>query len=179
MKETFLMFARYGKEANESICSILDTLSNDDREKKRGSYYGSLSGLFRHVLGGTAFFTGIFKKALEGNPKASAVLNALQPVNIPKDTLSDAQWAELKSALPIIDDTLIALISALDDEDFSTPVKTDWYGGNPAEVPLSFMINSLIAHGTHHRGQISQILDELDIPNDYSGINIAFLSEHE
>jgi uncharacterized damage-inducible protein DinB len=39
------------------------------------------------------------------------------------------------------------------------------------------MLHNLGAHGTHHRGQISQILDELKIDNDYSGINVRFLSE--
>jgi uncharacterized damage-inducible protein DinB len=37
------------------------------------------------------------------------------------------------------------------------------------------MFSQLIAHGTHHRGQISQVLDELGIDNNYSGINVAFL----
>jgi uncharacterized damage-inducible protein DinB len=39
------------------------------------------------------------------------------------------------------------------------------------------MLYNLTAHGTHHRGQISQILDELKIDNDYSGINVQFLPE--
>jgi uncharacterized damage-inducible protein DinB len=44
---------------------------------------------------------------------------------------------------------------------------------------LSFMISQLVVHGTHHRGQISQILDELKIDSDFSGINAAFLPKPE
>jgi uncharacterized damage-inducible protein DinB len=55
------------------------------------------------------------------------------------------------------------------------PVKLDWYSGNPPSVPLPFMFQQFIIHGTHHRGHISQILDELTIANDYSGINVAFV----
>jgi uncharacterized damage-inducible protein DinB len=37
------------------------------------------------------------------------------------------------------------------------------------------MLQQIVVHGTHHRGQISQILDSLKIDNDYSGINVRFL----
>jgi uncharacterized damage-inducible protein DinB len=30
-------------------------------------------------------------------------------------------------------------------------------------------------HETHHRGQISQLLDEMGIEHDFSGIDIEFL----
>jgi uncharacterized damage-inducible protein DinB len=36
------------------------------------------------------------------------------------------------------------------------------------------MLLQLTAHNTHHRGQVSQILDELKIDNDYSAINVTF-----
>jgi uncharacterized damage-inducible protein DinB len=39
------------------------------------------------------------------------------------------------------------------------------------------MLHNLSAHGTHHRGQISQILDELKIDNDYSGLNVQFVAD--
>jgi uncharacterized damage-inducible protein DinB len=37
------------------------------------------------------------------------------------------------------------------------------------------MLEQHVAHNTHHRGQISQILDSLKIENDFSGINVKFL----
>jgi uncharacterized damage-inducible protein DinB len=37
------------------------------------------------------------------------------------------------------------------------------------------MLSQILTHGTHHRGQLSQVLDELKIDNNYSGINVAFL----
>ncbi|MDR1785938.1 MAG: DinB family protein [Spirochaetaceae bacterium] len=178
MKDTYLMFARYNAGANRTIYALMDKLSNEEREKERGSYYHSLSGLLRHIAGGTWFFLGIYKSALGGRP---AALKALEPAGavkkLPEGPLSPDQWRALAADLEILDTALVNLVSALDPKDFTLPVKTDWYGGNPAEVPLSFMLGQLIAHGTHHRGQVSQILDELKIDNDYSGINVALLSK--
>jgi len=64
------------------------------------------------------------------------------------------------------------MTEALSEADLKLPVKLDWYGGNPDSVPLSFLLSQLLVHNTHHRGQISQVLDELKIDNDFSGIGI-------
>jgi uncharacterized damage-inducible protein DinB len=175
MKDIFLMSAKYNKEANKTILSILDGLSNDQRELDRGSYYGSLSGLVRHILGGTLFFQGMFKEALPGNAAALKALAPAEGISVPKDKLDEAQWKGLAALFEAADDALVNLTASLSDEDFKAPVKINWYGGNPGQVPLYFMLMQLNAHGTHHRGQASQILDSLKIDNDYSGINAAFL----
>jgi uncharacterized damage-inducible protein DinB len=177
MKDIFLINAKYNREANKTVLAILDKLSNEDREKERGSYYGSLSGLVRHILGGTSFFLGMFKTALPGNAAALKALAPLEGLSVPEGPLTEAQWKGLAAAFEAADGAFINLVAALSDEDFKAPVKVDWYGGKPASAPLYFMLQYFIAHGTHHRGQASQILDELKIDNDYSGINIAFLPQ--
>jgi len=175
MNET-IMYAKYNQAANKAILDLLNNLSHDDREKNKGSFYGSLSGLFRHILGSTRFFLGTYKTALSGN---TAALNAISPIEalpqIPEGTLNEAQWKELGYAVTIIDTAYITMTEALNKSDMSLPVKIEWYGGNPASVPLSFMLSQLVVHNTHHRGQISQILDSLVIANDYSGIDVSFL----
>jgi uncharacterized damage-inducible protein DinB len=176
MKEIFLIFARYNREANQTILSILKDLSHEEREKDRGSFYKSLSGLLAHILGGTKFFLEMFKAVVPHNAAAVQALSRLDKIVIPEGGFPEAQWKQLEADLAAADDAFVNFAAALTDEDLKAPVKLDWYGGNPASVPLSFMLQQLTAHGTHHRGQISQILDSLTIANDYSGINAAFLS---
>jgi uncharacterized damage-inducible protein DinB len=175
MKDIFLMNAKYNREGNKTVLALLDKLSNEDREKDRGSYYGSISGLVRHILGGTVFFLGMFKTALPGNAAALKALAPAEGLSAPKERLTEAQWKSLAAVFEAADDALVNLIAALSEADYKAPVKVNWYGGSPDAAPLYFMLQSLIAHGTHHRGQLSQILDELKIDNDFSGINIAFL----
>jgi uncharacterized damage-inducible protein DinB len=174
MKAWFVTFAEYIKEADHTVYTILDGLSHDEREKERGSYYGSLSGLVLHLLGGTLFFHSIFKGALEEGSLAAKVLD-YPAIPLPQGKLSEAQWKSLGASFEAADGATVAFIKALKDEELSVPVKLDWYGGNPPSVPLFFMLQQIIAHGIHHRGQISQILDELKVDNDYSGINVDFL----
>jgi uncharacterized damage-inducible protein DinB len=177
MKDVFLLWAQYGREADGKIYSLLTNMSNENREKDRGSYYGSLSGLFRHILGGTSFFLGMFRGALPDKGAVQKVLAPLEGIDVPQDRLDEAGWKDLGRAQEKLDNLLVDFIGVLEDDDFSAPLKLDWYGGNPAAVPLHFMLHNLSAHGTHHRGQISQILDEIKIDNDYSGINVRFLKD--
>jgi uncharacterized damage-inducible protein DinB len=174
MKAWFVTFAEYTKEADHTVYTILDGLSNDEREKDRGSYYGSLSGLALHLLGGAVFFHPLFKGALKEGSAAARALD-YPAITLPQGKLSEAQWKSLGPGFETADEATLRFISALTDEELNAPLALNWYGGKPPSVPLFFMLQQLVAHGIHHRGQISQILDELKIDNDYSGINVAFL----
>ncbi|MDR2659177.1 MAG: DinB family protein [Spirochaetaceae bacterium] len=174
--KTHIIFAKYNAEADKQVVAALGKMSNDEREKDRGSYYGSLSGLARHLLGGTIFFGSMFTKTLSGNAAASKALLSLAAVQQPlKGVLTKSQWNETAAAIDSADKAYIAMSEALSENDLDAPVELNWYEGNPASVPLAFMLQQLTAHNTHHRGQISQILDELKIDNDFSGINVKFL----
>jgi len=175
MNET-LLYARYNQAGNKTIFGLLDKLGNDEREKDRGSYYGSLSGLFRHIIGGTRFFLGMYKTALGANAAAIKAISAIETLpKLPEGTLSAVQWKELESVVNTVDSSYVGMAEALSESDPGLPLNVEWYGGNPASVPLSFMLSQLVVHNTHHRGQISQILDSLKIDNDYSGINVSFI----
>jgi uncharacterized damage-inducible protein DinB len=173
MSNAFTMFAKYSQEANNKILDLLNNLSNDEREKERGSYYHNLSGLVRHIGGGSLYFAGLCRATLGSAPAAKA-LASLEKIKFAEDALDAGQWKQTEVDLKTVDHALVDFANALTDADLTAPVKLDWYDGNPADVPLSFMLYQLAAHGTHHRGQISQILDELKMDNDYSGINVAF-----
>jgi uncharacterized damage-inducible protein DinB len=176
MKELFVINALYNQAADKAFLAILNGLSNDEREQDRGSYYQSLSGLAAHILGGTVHMLGMFKDAVAQNGAASGALAAVQAIATPKGPFSEAQWKQLAADIEAVDNAHVAFAKALTDGDLKSPVKVPWYKGNPESVPLFFMLNQVTTHGTHHRGQISQILDAMKIDNNYSGMNAAFLS---
>ena len=175
MKKIFLSFAKYNEEANKTIAALLGKLSNEDREKNRKSYYGSLSELFRHNIGATIYFLSMMVNAIPANAGAQKAMAPLAKLEEIKGKLTEAQWKKMVSCAKAADKALIDFVSALSDKDFEAPVKLGWYKGKPPSVPVWFMLQQHTAHNTHHRGQISQILDSLKIDNDYSGINVKFL----
>jgi uncharacterized damage-inducible protein DinB len=173
MKEVLLLYARYTQRANQSVIALLDALSIEERNEDRKSYYKSLSGLMSHSSGGTSYFHGLFRAAVPSLAKALKPTESLEFLEAEK--LSVEQWAELKKAVAIADKATIDFIEAATEAELATPVKIDWYGGKPEAVPLCFLLHSFYVHGTHHRGQISQILDEMGIEHDFSGLDVEFL----
>jgi uncharacterized damage-inducible protein DinB len=170
MKE-MVMYAKYNQAGNNTIYSILSGMSNEEREKDRGSYYGNLSGLFRHLAEGTYYIVGMLKPALENNAAAVKAIDSMSAIS-GEGPLDDAGWKKLGHAVKTIYAAYISMAESLSDSDLKLPVKLGWYDGNPDSVPLSFLLGQLLVHGTHHRGQISQILDTMKIDNDFSMISI-------
>jgi uncharacterized damage-inducible protein DinB len=176
MKEVFLAFAKANQEADKAFLAILNKMSNDDREKNRKSHFGSLSSLIMHITGGACYFFKMFAETAVNNPAALKALAPVAKLELPKaKKLTEDDWKKATSCMKAVDKAYVDFVAALTEEDFSLQVKLDWYKGKPATVPLYFMLQQLVSHGTHHRGQISQILDTLKIENDYSGINVKFL----
>ncbi|MDR0289342.1 MAG: damage-inducible protein DinB [Treponema sp.] len=175
MKENVLIIAKYNEKTNKTIAGILGKLSNKDREKNRKSFYGSLSALFRHNIGATVYFLSLFADAVKDNAEALKAVAPLSKTEHFKGKLTEAQWKKVVSFSKIVDKALIDFINALREEDFNAAVNIDWYKGNPPSVPLRFMLQQHTVHNIHHRGQISQILDSMKIPNDFSGISIKLL----
>jgi len=166
-----VMYAKYNQAGNKAVYDILSGMPCEEREKDRGGFYGSLSGMLRHVTGGTTYFLGMFEPALTGNAAATNALASLPPAP-EKGALDDAQWKKLGDALDAIDAAYVAMAEALNEPDLKLPVKLDWYDGDPESVPLAFMLSQLLVHNTHHRGQISQALDVLKIEHEFSGIHM-------
>ncbi len=173
MKDLMLMYAKYTQKADASVIALLDGLSEEARNEDRKSYYKSLSGLASHAFGAVSFFHEVLRKAL---PAASSALKATEGLMAPKgDSLSADQWSELKKIAAVSDQATVDYVAGLADSDFLQPVKVDWFRGKPEAVPLYYLLSIIISHGIHHRGQISQILDEMGIENNFSMLDVEFL----
>ncbi|MBU0929091.1 MAG: DUF664 domain-containing protein [Spirochaetes bacterium] len=172
MKEILIMYARYSRRADESVFAMLDALSPEDRNADRKSHYGSLSGLASHIVGGTLYFQSLFRASV---PAAAVALASTKGMKLPEDkSLSADAWLELRRTCAAADQASIDLFDSLAEADLSAPVKVDWYAGDPAAVPMSFLAHQMVVHGIHHRGQVSQILDEMGVEHDFSGIDLDF-----
>lgn len=172
MNKTFLMYARYMQDKDLKIYNMLSSLPNAEREMDKGSYYKSLSGIFVHSVKVAGFFLDLFRRALSPESAARKLLPA-EPAPIPEGELSEEMWKNLGGLMKEQDQTFVDFVSALIDTEMDAAVAPPWLQGKT--VPLYFMMHSYIVHQIHHHGQISQILDEMKIPNDFSAISMEFM----
>lgn len=173
MKKLLGIYAAYTKQTNEAVFSILKDLPFTELAADKGSYYKSLAGLANHIYGATFFFHGIIR---ENVPTAIPFLKGSEGLPAPAKDNDEAYMKDLGAHCAAADQATIDLIKGLPEKDMESAIKLPWFGGNPESIPLCFFLNMLSTHGTHHRGQISQILDSMGIENDYSSISPAFLT---
>jgi uncharacterized damage-inducible protein DinB len=169
MKELFEMYAKYLEDKDKKIGALLDKLSNEDREKNRGSYFGSVSGLYRHTAETLGHLGEMAGSALPVGSAAKAV--KFEKPDFPDGVFSEAQWKECRSIAAKNCALFRDFVSKLSEEDLNRKAK--WFSGDM--VPVYYMLAALCTHQVHHQGAISQLLDEMKIDNDFSGISPKFI----
>jgi uncharacterized damage-inducible protein DinB len=158
--DNYLAFAaRYNRGANRKLVDALSPLEDRILEADRGAYYKSLHGLFNHIVGGERFVLGLMAGALPSHPALAieALKGEFTPGEPPFPVFSDAI-----SALGAMDDSYLALASDPDPKLIATEVMV-----RGTARAIGGLLVSAFSHAAHHRGQVSQILDELKIDNDF------------
>ena len=68
------------------------------------------------------------------------------------------------------DETISQLIGEIDENQLNSAVKYKNFKGDEVEGLLWKILLQWFNHQTHHRGQISVLLDMIDVKNDYSSM---------
>jgi uncharacterized damage-inducible protein DinB len=173
MKSLLLMYARYSKRADESVAALLESLDQQTLNQPGKAYHGSLIGLYRHIAEGVAYFQGLIRASV---PQAVQILRAGPEQQLGEGPLNVEGMKALTASLSRANQAVVDFLTALSETELSLPVDLDWYPDRKS-VPLHFILNQLFVHGIHHRGQISQLMDELKVEHDFSGIDLEYLPQ--
>jgi uncharacterized damage-inducible protein DinB len=141
--------ARYNRWQNENLYCVADRLSDDERRRERGAFFGSIHKTLNHLLWGDQ----IWMHRLAGTPK---------PYGGIKESVGlFADWEGLKSARASFDLTILDWAGTLEPlwlkarQTYSS-VATGRNITRPRWVLVAHMFN----HQTHHRGQVQCMLTQ-------------------
>jgi uncharacterized damage-inducible protein DinB len=141
--------ARYNRWQNENLYTVADALSDDERRRDRGAFFGSIHGTFSHLLWGDRMWMSRFA----GWPKPDCGIKD-SPSLVPG-------WNDLKRERTAADSKLIAWADALDpgwiDGDLT------WFSGAAGREitrPRGELLMHFFNHQTHHRGQVHAMLTQ-------------------
>jgi uncharacterized damage-inducible protein DinB len=67
---------------------------------------------------------------------------------------------------------LVPFAGELDEASLGTRVTFKNFKGEELERPYWNLVFHILNHGTHHRGEISALLDRKGVANDFSGFNL-------
>jgi uncharacterized damage-inducible protein DinB len=141
--------ARYNRWQNENLYSAADRLSEIERCRERGAFWGSIQNTLNHLLWGDR----MWMSRLTGSPRPS--------VGIADSGSLYADWTALKAERIRFDQTII---------DWADTIAPSWlaaemtYYSLPVQRDVTqlhwVLVTHLFNHQTHHRGQVHCMLTQ-------------------
>lgn len=141
------LMARYNAWQNSSLVTAADGLTDAERWRDRGAFFGSIAATLNHLVWDDALWLARFA----GDER-------------PEDTIAPALdtpsgWEDFKALRRERDAAIDRWAAGLDDAALAGV--TAWYpagGSQRIEKPMALCAVHLFNHQTHHRGQVHAML---------------------
>jgi len=151
--------ACYNQGANAEMTRLLATLSADELNKDRKSYFRSLVGLYTHIAGGELF---MLKQCHLALPSSDLFNDPALDHQTKPNAPAYQDFAAASSALAALDALYVKAAAGIQPGDLAAEMES--HGGRQTVLKCLSMV---AIHSAHHRGEIAQILDEMGIDNDF------------
>lgn len=152
-------FARYNERFNRQLYDVVAELTDDERSRDLGAFFGSVDRTLHHILQADRIWLSRFRTAGFDFPALEEAeleygVQGLAPASTPAfDTLRRERVA--------LDQVILAWIEDLDDEVLGATLRYTNMAGTTREHVLWIAISHLFNHQTHHRGQVTTLLKQL------------------
>ena len=167
MREIMEYYAKCNKEINAAMNAILaGNLADPYALELEGYFFKRLSEILEHLFATDMIWMKAFAAIdafgldLEGEVRAVPGYG---------DRVFGS-FAEYRAHREKLDDFIARYMDRLDDGFFGKTVSRTTKSGELIERPAYRALTHFFNHQTHHRGQISNILDNLKIENNYSNM---------
>lgn len=142
----FRQLSRYNAWANARLYAACAELPDEERKRRRPSFFGSIHRTLNHILVGDR----IWLSRLDGKPHGVTSLD--------QELYGD--FAELRAARGREDSRLSAIVGGYKDEDLARVLAYRSMAGEAKSVPMVQVLGHLFNHQTHHRGQVHGLLSD-------------------
>ncbi len=144
------LLARYGGWMNQRLVAAVATMSDDERKRDRGAFFGSIHRTLNHLVWADSIWLSRFTGTSYAQPAYGA------------DLFDD--FADLAIAREAADTTLL---------DWAARVDPSWLGstleyraasdGRLRQLPAWIAAAHLFNHATHHRGQLTTLVKQAGV----------------
>jgi len=166
-------YARYNAWINQSLIQASLQLNPAELNKDHQLFFHSLTGTWNHIFIGDLLWLGrlrhifpILDDALDQWPKPQHLDEILFP-----------DLHELAHQRQILDELFIHWCDLLREADSQAVLEYTNTRDEQVAKPLPQVLQHLFNHQTHHRGQITAVLSQLEV--DYGPTDFLFMPEDD
>ena len=167
MKTVLQEIALYNLKADQALCGILGELSDEVLDRETGTWYRTIRGTMEHItlsfLLWLKRYDGMFGyPCLKGHPLIRTDINRIKA----------GLYEDPRRFLALADETdrlVRDFAGELKEEDLNLLIRYKNIKGEELERTFWKTVFHVLNHAVHHRGEISAMLDQQKIANDFSG----------
>lgn len=156
--DNYRYLARYNSWFNQRLYDACEQLTDDERKRDRGAFFGSIHNTLNHLLWGDRLWLARFaaQDGVDAGAFSGGVLD-MPPAAVHATVLCD-DWAELRTQRARLDAAIEAWLAAMPAD---LPLRSMRYSntkGVQRDHPMWMALTHLFNHQTHHRGQVTVLL---------------------
>ena len=156
--------ARYNRWQNQNLCGVADRLSDEERRRERGAFFGSIHKTLSHLL----WADRLWMSRLTDVPAPEG--------GIPRSVALYPDWEVLRTERAAFDDRINDWADRLDEASLAGDLT--WRSAvakREVGQPKWLLVTHMFNHQTHHRGQVHCMLTQAGgKPHD---TDLAFMPE--
>jgi uncharacterized damage-inducible protein DinB len=154
--------AHYNRWFNQRLYAACEGLSDVERRRDRGAFFGSIHATLNHIVWGDRMWLGRF--AAQGTQFESLSDDVLHlPENALHGTIVHDDWRELCSQRDALDAAIEAWANDMPPDYPSRVMRYRNTRGVEREHPMWKALTHFFNHQTHHRGQVTTLLAQAGV----------------
>ena len=161
MKTHFLLLAQYNAWINNKICQSIANIDNEQLWQDNNAFFGSILGTLNHIMVGDL----IWLNRLQQHASPFDALKALSTLPLPTclEQVLYTQTNDYIEHRQKLDNIIKQFVTELTADDLEKNIVYRNTKGLEFSKPLSKLLLHLFNHQTHHRGQATTLLNQMDI----------------
>ncbi|MDB5874011.1 MAG: hypothetical protein JWQ07_3453 [Ramlibacter sp.] len=160
--DNYRFLAQYNRWFNQRLYAACEQLSDEDRKRERGAFFGSIHNTLNHLIWGDQLWLKRFAAQGVDFPSLSPDVLDL-PDGAMHGTVTYENWAALRAKREQLDAAIEDWARAMPP---GYPLQTMRYAntkGVVREHPTWKGLSQFFNHQTHHRGQVTTLLAQAGI----------------
>lgn len=155
--DNYRFLARYNRWFNERLYQACETLSDAERKRERGAFFGSIHHTLTHLVLADKMWLQRFAAQ---DTAFAALPSALLTLPDGSDYTSDLHpdWLDLKSTREALDAAIEGWLADMQAQFLLSTMRYTNTKGVPRAHPAWQAMTHFFNHQTHHRGQVTTLL---------------------